>query len=98
MNITNINPNNNSESSAFLNQSSFPFQICDISLPQYQPGYFYFFMPQKHTSYVHIGSMLCLRTTLRKYNTGGYALGTDIVMNLRPSVLLAYIYGFRTDR
>ena len=28
--ITNVNPNKNSESSASLNQSSFPFRICDI--------------------------------------------------------------------
>ena len=34
MKITHVNPNNNSESLASLNQSSFPFRICDISLPQ----------------------------------------------------------------
>ena len=30
MNITNVNPNNNSESSPSLNQYSFPFRIFDI--------------------------------------------------------------------
>ena len=40
--IPNVNPNNNSESSVSLNQSSFPFRICDISLPQDQTGSIYF--------------------------------------------------------
>ena len=44
MTIKNVNPNNSSESSASLNQFSFPFRICDISLPQYQTGYVYFLM------------------------------------------------------
>ena len=38
MNTKNVKPNKNSESSASLNQSIFPFLICDISLPQYQTG------------------------------------------------------------
>ena len=42
MKITNINPNNNSKSLDSLNQSILPFQICDISLPQYQTGSVYF--------------------------------------------------------
>ena len=41
-------------SSASLNQSRFPFQICDILLPQDQTGSIYFLMSQKDTSYVHI--------------------------------------------
>ena len=42
MNITNVNPNNNSESSASLNKSRFPFRCFDISLPQDQTGTVYF--------------------------------------------------------
>ena len=42
MKITNVNPNNNSESSASLNQSNIPFLICDISLPQDKAGSVYF--------------------------------------------------------
>ena len=98
MNITNVNPNINFESSDSLNQSIFPFRICDISLPQYQTGSVYFFMSQKYTSYVHIGSMLCLITTIRKDNVGGYTPVTDNVMNLRTFVLIAYICGFKKDR
>ena len=54
-------------------------------------------MSQKDTSYVHIVSTLCLRTTLRKYNAGGYVSCTDIAMHLRPFVLIDYICGFRKD-
>ena len=96
--ITNFNPNNNSGSSASLNQSRFPFRICDISLPQDKTGSVYFLMSQKDTSYVHIGSTLRLRTTISKYNTGGYASGTDIAMHLRTFVLISYICGFRKER
>ena len=55
-------------------------------------------MSKKDTSYVHIVSTLCLRTTLKKYNAGGYASVTDIVMPLRPCVLISYICGFVKDR
>ena len=96
--ITKVNPNNNSESSASLNQSSFPFKICDISLPQDQTGSVYFLISQKDTSYVYIGSILCLITTLRKYYAGGYASGTDIATHLRPFVLIAHICGLRKNR
>ena len=86
MSITNVNPNKNSESSSSLDQSSFPFRTCDISLTQDQNGSVYFLMSQNDTSYFHIGSTLCLRNNIREYNVGGYASGTDIVMNLRPFV------------
>ena len=98
MKITNVNINNNSESSASLNRSSFPFRICDISLPKYQTGSIYFLISLKDTSYVQIGSTLCLITTLSKYNAGGYASGNDIAMLFRPFVLIAYIYDFRKGR
>ena len=40
-------------------------------------------MSQNDTSYFHIGSTLYLRTNPKYYNVGGYASGTDIVINLR---------------
>ena len=91
MKITNTKPNNNSEYSASLNQSRFPFRICDISLPQDETG-------SEDTAYVHIGSTMCLRTTLSKYNAGEYASGDDIAMHLRSFELIAYICGFKKDR
>ena len=53
---------------------------------------------KKDTSNVHIGSTLCLRTTLRKYNAGGYASGTHIAMYLKTFVLIAYICGLERIR
>ena len=55
-------------------------------------------MPKKDTSYFHIGSTPCLGTTLRKYNAGGYASGTDIAMHLRPFVVIFCICSFRNER
>ena len=94
MKITNVKPNINYKSLAYLNQYIFTFQICDIYLPQYQNGSVYSLMSQKNTSYIHIGLTLCLRTTARKYNAVGYASGTDISMHLRPFMLIYYICGF----
>ena len=98
MDIINVNPNNSYESSASLNQSIFPSLMCDISLPQDKIGHVYFLISQKDTFYFHIGLTLCLITTLRKYNTGGCASDTDIVIHLRPFTLIAYIFGFRNYR
>ena len=97
MKITNVNIDNDSEYSASLNQSRFPFRICDILLPQDQTGSVYFLMLQKYTSYLHIVSTLFLRTNLSKYNVGGYASGTDFAIHLRPFVLVTYICGFIND-
>ena len=55
-------------------------------------------MSQKYTSHVHIGSTLCLRNTLRKYNAGRYASSTYIAMHFRPFIFIAYIFGFRNYR
>ena len=96
--ITKVNPNKCFESSASLNQSRFPFRICDVLLPQDQNASVFFEMSQEYTSHVHIGSTLCLITTPRKYNAGVYASGTDIAIHLRPFVLISYISGFRNYR
>ena len=55
-------------------------------------------MSQNYTSYFQIGSTLCLRSTLRKYNVGGYASGTGTVVHLWLCLCLVdYICGFRKD-
>jgi hypothetical protein len=87
-----------SSSTSTMNQSTFPFQLCDISLPQDQTGYVFFFMSQKDTSYVEIGSTMCSRMTLQKYNAGSYASDCTIQIHKHPFVLIAYICGFRKDR
>ena len=91
--ITNVKPNKHSRSLASLNQCRFPFRNCDISLPQGQTGSVYFFMSQYDTSYFHIWSTLCLRTTIGKYNVSGLASGTHIAINFRLFVLIDYICG-----
>ncbi len=41
---------------------------------------------------------MCIRTTLRKYNAGGYSSESSIDIQMRPFVLIAYICGFRKDK
>ena len=55
-----------------INKLSFSLRNCDISLTQDQTRSVYFLISQNDTSYLHIGSILCLRTTLKWYNMGGY--------------------------
>ena len=85
-------------STSTMNQTTFPFRLCDIALPQDQTGCVYFFMSKKDRSYVEIGSSMCIRTTLQKYNAGGYSSDSTINIHMRPYVLIAYICGFRKDR
>ena len=75
---------------------SFNFEFVIYHYHKIKLGLF-IFMSQKYNSYFHIGSTLCLITTLRKYNSGWYASGTDIAIHLWPFVLIAYICGFRKD-
>ena len=97
--ITTIAPSDYQEgqstpSTSTMNQSTYPFRISDIALPQDQTGCGYIFMSLKDKSYVDIGSTMCIRMALCKYNTGGYTSDCATQIHIRPFVLIAYIYGF----
>ena len=83
-------------SSTTLNQSTFPFQNCNVQLPEDQTGSVYLMMSLKDKTTVHIDTTMCLRTTLRQFNTG-YGKG-NIKIHLRPYVLVAYVCGFQRNK
>ena len=75
-----------------MNQAHFPFCLCYTSLPQDQTGALFFFISKKDKS-VHIGKTLCIRTALRKQNSG--VSSSSLPTYLGPYILLfAYIVGF----
>jgi hypothetical protein len=94
--ITSINPTGEEEEiTNSMNLATYPFRMSDIELPQDQTGYVYFFMSHKDKNHVEIGSTMCIRTTVRKYNSGAYS---SIPIHLRPFALIAYICGFGKDK
>ena len=74
-----------------MNQTHFPFRLCDIALPQDQTGAVFFFISKKDQS-VHIGKTLCIRMALQKQNSG--VSSSCLPTHLRPYILFAYIVGF----
>ncbi len=57
-----------------------------------------FFISLKDKSYVDIGSTMCIRTTLWKFNAGGYSSDSSIKIQMHPFVLISFICGFRKNR
>ena len=76
-----------------LTQDSFPFRICDVTLPQCNTGYVYMLISMKDKSFIYIGKTKSLRKRIKKHNSGIGSVSTE-PLNLRPYALLAYICGF----
>ena len=81
-----------------MNQRSYPFRICDISLLQDRTGYVYFLMSKRDKSFVHIGMTFCLRSCLIAHNSGRDCKSSSTPTNKRPYVLIAYICGFDRNK
>lgn len=79
-----------------LHHSSFPYRICDISLPQAQTGYVFFMKSQRDDACVYIDSTNCLRTRLLQHNQG-FDSSSHPPAEKRPFVLVGYICGFDRD-
>lgn len=43
-----------------MNQNSFPYRICDISLPDVATGYVYMLVSLRHPNYSYIGQTSCI--------------------------------------
>ena len=78
-------------------QESFPYQICDVSLPQCNSGYVYMLLSTRQKNYTYICTTNCIRTRLQQHNSGNGAVATAPAY-LRPFALLAYICGFGGGR
>ena len=76
-----------------LDQSFFPYRICDISLPPDNSGYVYMLISTRKQDFVYIGKTLDLNTRLRSHNSG-HGSRTSQPLHLRPYSFFAYICGF----
>jgi predicted GIY-YIG superfamily endonuclease len=76
-----------------LNPSiSFPFRICDISLPMCNTGYVYMLLSMRNQQFTYIGKTDSIRRRIREHNTGVGSVSTEPT-HLRPYALFAYICG-----
>ena len=79
-----------------LNQNSFPFRICDISLPQCKTGFVYFLISVRTRDYTYIGECKCIVSKLYQHNSG-YGLISTTPVHHRPFAIMGYICGFNGE-
>ena len=90
--------NQNSIRQISLTTESYPFRICDISLPQCKSGFVYFLISVRTRSFTYIGECKCIVNRLANHNSGHGSTST-IPSHQRPYAILGYIAGFNgTDK
>ena len=85
------------ESNRTFTQTSFPYRICDVSLPDCNTGYVYMLVSIKDSSFAYIGKTNSIRTRITQHNTGIGSTSTEPI-HLRPFALYAYICGFNGNQ
>ena len=79
-----------------LNYRSFPFRICDISLPQSKTGFVYFLISVRNLDYTYIGECSCITKRLYQHNSGHGSTSTAPA-HCRPFAVFGYICGFNGE-
>ena len=77
-------------------QQTFPYRVCDVSLPQCNTGYVYMLLSIKDQNYTYIGKTNNIRTRIQQHNSGVGSISTE-PLHLRPYALFAYICGFESN-
>ena len=94
LDVITINSNNdNDDMPTVVSPSTFPFRICDMSLPQCRTGYVYILSALRQREYVYVGMTKCLRSRINQHNSGYGSMSTE-PSYLRPFAVLGYICGF----
>ena len=93
--ITIIKDNNNTTTPS-LDQNSFPYRICDISLPQCKTGFVYYLMSVRNKEYTYIGECKCIVSKLYDHNSGYNNINVTPV-HYRPYAIMGYICGFNGE-
>ena len=87
------NRNNTNQHIPTLTTDTFPFRICDITLPQCKSGFVYFLIPVRTMNFTYIGECQCIISRLKRHNSG-YGSSSTIPLNKRPNAIFGYIAGF----
>lgn len=97
LSLVTVNNTEYNRSSRIMTQRSFPFKICDVSLPQCMTGYVYFLVSIRFPNFSYIGTTIDIRSRLQQHNSGHGSIET-VPAYRRPYALLAYICGFGESR
>ena len=76
-----------------MNQDSFPYRICDMSLPHCKTGFVYFLLSIRTRDYTYIGECNCIVDRLYEHNSGHGSKSTAPA-HRRPYAIMGYICGF----
>lgn len=93
--INNTSDNHTTRTRTFT-QQTFPYRVCDVSLPQCNTGYVYMLLSIKDQNFTYIGKTNNIRTRIQQHNSGLGSISTE-PLHLRPYALFAYICGFDSN-
>ena len=99
LSLITINSNGNEapQRKRMMNQDSFPFRTCDVSLPQCNTGFVYMLISIKDLSYTYIGMTDAIRRRVQEHNSGIGSKSTAPA-HLRHYALYSFICGFSCNR
>ena len=97
LNLVTINGTSENNQVIFNQERSFPFRICDISLPQCNTGFVYFLISLRDPTFSYIGMTDSITRRIKEHNSGTGAIETA-EPRLRPFAVFAYICGFEKQK
>ena len=71
--------------------------LCDITLPQYNTRFVYFFISIRRQDCAYIGQTICLRNRIQQYNSGRGSFSIE-PSYLQPFAIMLYICGIDGKR
>ena len=95
--VENNHGEDNNETRRLFTHQTFPFRLCNISLPQCRTGFVYFLSSVRRQTYTYIGETICIRQRLKQHNSGFGSTSTTS-SHLRPFAVMAYICGFNGNK
>ena len=92
--IITINYNEEAPPSRILmTQATYPYLICDVSVPQYNMGYANMLVSIKYLNFKYIGKTMSIQNIIQQHNSGVGSVFTE-PLNLRPYDIFAHICEF----
>ena len=97
LDVITINTSTSRQSTITAVPEHYPFQVCNMELPQCNTGFVYMLISLRRREYTYFGMTNCIRTRIVQHNSGYGASATENY-RLRPFAMMGYICGFCGDR
>ena len=88
--LVSVNSGSERGSVVLKQENSFPFLICDISLPDCQTGFVYFFFPFRDPTFYYIRMTNYIYRRINKHNSG-FGYQSTIPPQLRLFAVFAFV-------